>query len=396
MSEQLSTRWIRLQRVVDRAAQRVNEDAIVPFGGDEVANQATAPPVVTQAVPTTEALVLALWQTFFANFREDERAFELPHYQAAGLMVTDRLEQFGAEKGLDSQTVHLILALLRQFSDARFRDIDERVNDLVTTCQQLRAQLDVSELSKCYQEDELNSCQRLVRQAMKHLNLSPTNPDDISRPSAELRVVLAALGREGTSRTTVNPPPQTPLGTPVVGGPDTGIAATEIIDVHERDSLHWTKLHSAAFVGKVEVVNLLLEKGADVNARAKDGATPLHLAVKRGHVLAAKLLFTKGANLTAKDAEGNTPVHLASELYTTEMVKALISMGVMVNQKNESGWTPLHLAANKGKIEVVETLIAAGADINAVAGKGWTPLAVAVNCGHLQLTTHLRNHGARQ
>jgi Ankyrin repeats (3 copies)/Ankyrin repeat len=396
MSEQLTTRWIRLQRDAVRAAQQMSDDAVTPFGADDVAAQASTSAPDAQASSTTEALVFGVWQAFFANFREDERAFELPHYQAAGLMVTDRIEQFGVEKGLDAQTVHLMLVLLRQFSDARFRDIDERINDLVTTCQQLRAQLDVSELSKCYQEDELNSCQRLVRQAMKHLNLPSTTSDDISRPSAELRLVLAALGREGTTRTTATPPAQTPLGVPMVGGSGAGTGTAEIIDVHERDSLHWTKLHSAAFVGKVEVVNLLLEKGAEVNARAKDGATPLHLAVKRGHVSVAKLLFTKGANLTAKDTEGNTPVHLASELYTIDMVKALISMGVMVNQKNESGWTPLHLAANKGKIEVVETLIAAGADINAVAGNGWTPLAVAANCGHLQLTTHLRNQGARQ
>jgi hypothetical protein len=391
MADQLTTRWIRLKRAAAQAIEQVGLETVTPFSdGKENAKPKKDDKQLDVANESTlSALVYGAWQAFFNNFREDEQTFELPHYQAAAIVVTDRLAQLGETHGLDAHTVHLMLELLRQFNDARFRDVDERISDLMASCQQLRAQLDVSELSKCYQEDELNSCQRLVRSELKRLGIESDNSEEIYRPSHELRILLSALGREATTRTSAT---QTPPNVPVLPA----ATALKNVDINQRDSLDWTQLHSAAFVGKLELVSLLLEKGADVNAKAKDGTLPLHLAAKRGHVSVAKLLFTKGANLSAKDADGNTPVHLASELYTTEMLTALIGMGAMVNQRNTSGWTPLHLAANKGKIEVIECLISAGADINSTASNGWTALAVAANCGHLQLTAKLRELGGRQ
>lgn len=390
-NDQLTTRWIRLQREAARAAKEA-DDAVVPF------DQARQPPPPIQ-VPLDEddfgieRLVLHAWRSFFDRFRVDEAEFERPHYVAAGQVVEDRLARLGPNARPDLITCRMIIDLLGQFEEARFRDFNDRVGELMESSQQLKASLDVAELSKCYQEDELLSCQRMVLKELGRRGIVVKGPADQVEPSpsAQLRALLADIGAAGTS--VVNKPAVTPVATPAVTTPD---PALESIDVHARDSLDWTKLHSAASLGKTELINLLLDKGADINARAKDGSSPLHLAVKRSHPAAVKLLFARGANPSAKDQEGNSPVHIAAELFVPDMIKVLTDLGAMVNARNNENWTPLHLAANRGKREVVECLLSVGADINAVASNGWTPLKVAANSGHLQLSELLRSQGARQ
>jgi Ankyrin repeats (3 copies)/Ankyrin repeat len=392
-NDQLTTRWIRLQREAARAAKEA-DDAVVPFA------QAQQPPPKIQ-VPMEEddfgieRLVLQAWRSFFDRFRADEAEFERPHYVAAGQVVEDRLARLGANARPDIITCRMIIDLLGQFEVARFRDFTDRVDELMESSQQLKASLDVAELSKCYQEDELQSCQRMVLKELGRRGIVVKGPADQVEPSpsAQLRALLADVGAAGTS--VVNKPAVVAAQTPAEPLPVPTVVA-EVIDVHARDSLDWTKLHSAASLGKTELIALLLDQGADINARAKDGSSPLHLAVKRSHPAAVKLLFARGANPSAKDQEGNSPVHLAAELFVPDMIKVLTDLGAMVNARNNENWTPLHLAANRGKREVVEYLLRVGADINAVAANGWTPLKVAANCGHLQLSEFLRAQGARQ
>jgi hypothetical protein len=389
-NDQLTTRWIRLQREATRAAKEADA-AVVPF-----AQLNELPPPVQVPMEEDdfgiERLVLASWHAFFTRFRTDEADFERPHYIAAGQVVEERLAKLGPNARPDIITCRMIIDLLRQFEEARFRDFNERVSELIESSQQLKASLDVAELSKCYQEDELLSCQRMVLKELARRDIVVKGPADQVEPSpsVQLRALLADTGAVGTSvvnkSAVMAPTPAAPVAD----------SALEVIDVHARDSLDWTKLHSAASLGKAELIALLLDKGSDINAKAKDGSTPLHLAVKRSHPAAVKLLFARGANPSAKDQEGNAPVHIAAELFVPDMLKVLTDLGAMVNARNNDNWTPLHLAANRGKREVVEFMLNVGADINAVASNGWTPLKVAANSGHLQLSELLRSRGARQ
>ena len=61
--------------------------------------------------------------------------------------------------------------------------------------------------------------------------------------------------------------------------------------------------------GHEAIVSLLLEKGADVNAKNNDGWTPLHWASENGHEAIVSLLLEKGADVNAKDNDGETPLH---------------------------------------------------------------------------------------
>ena len=79
----------------------------------------------------------------------------------------------------------------------------------------------------------------------------------------------------------------------------------------KRDHDGWTPLHSVARWDHKEVVELLIAKGADVNAKNKSSKTPLHLAICWDHKEVAELLIAKDADVNAKDADGKTPLDRA-------------------------------------------------------------------------------------
>ncbi|MDQ7839347.1 MAG: ankyrin repeat domain-containing protein [Thermodesulfobacteriota bacterium] len=158
----------------------------------------------------------------------------------------------------------------------------------------------------------------------------------------------------------------------------------------------WYPLHYASDVGHKEITELLISKGADVNAKDEDGNTPLHEAISKGHKEIVELLISKGADVNAEDEDGNTPLHEAIMMVDTEIVEILISKGADVNAKDEDGNTPLHEAIIMYDEEVVELLISKGADVNAIDKNGSTPLSLATKEGHTEIVELLKAHGAKE
>ena len=86
-------------------------------------------------------------------------------------------------------------------------------------------------------------------------------------------------------------------------------------------------LHYAAFKGNKEMINLLIAKGADVNAKENDFKTPFHLAAFASDPEIAKLLISKGALINAKDKDGKTALYYARKSSNFAMVKFLVKNG---------------------------------------------------------------------
>ncbi len=130
------------------------------------------------------------------------------------------------------------------------------------------------------------------------------------------------------------------------------------------DKYRNTQLFYAVYKGHLEIVKLLLEKGANVNAKDKYGDTPLLRATKQRHLEIVKLLLDKGADVNEKDKYGDTPLLSAVEIDHLEIVKLLLEKGANVNAKNMNGYTPLMRATENGHLEMVKLLLDRGANVN--------------------------------
>jgi TonB family protein len=149
-------------------------------------------------------------------------------------------------------------------------------------------------------------------------------------------------------------------------------------DVNARNNSDDTPLHYAAIGAHKEVVELLLAQKADVNARNKDGITPLHGAAvfiylgildlppdqihswvaetRYNHMEVVKLLLAKGADINAKADHGDTPLHGAVQSNYKDMVILLIANKADVNIANNRGMTPLDIAESNNRTEMAEFL----------------------------------------
>ena len=161
-----------------------------------------------------------------------------------------------------------------------------------------------------------------------------------------------------------------------------------------NDSYGRTPLSWAAQNGHVEVVRLLLDRGADITAAGSGGETPLYCASWYGHIEVVRLLLDRGADITAADSDGWTPLSCASWYGHIEIVRLLLDRGADITAANSDGWTPLYCASRNGHIEVVRLLLDRGADITAADSDGWTPLYCASWNGLIEIVRLLLDRGA--
>jgi ankyrin repeat protein len=152
-----------------------------------------------------------------------------------------------------------------------------------------------------------------------------------------------------------------------------------------------------AMRGDVEGVRVLLKQGADVNAAQGDGMTALHWAAMNGSIEIAQLVIASGANLEAVTRLGGyTPLHLASRAGRGPTVKVLLDAGADVHAKTTTGEvTALHLAADAGNSQAVTALLDRGAEVDAKESEwGQTPLMFASAANRANVVKLLIERGA--
>jgi cytohesin len=156
-------------------------------------------------------------------------------------------------------------------------------------------------------------------------------------------------------------------------------------DVNKADDDGDAPLTVAA---SASIATMLIERGADLNAANRFGATALLRAAQNGCADVVEALLQAGADVNKADDDGFAPLSAAASARIATM---LIERGADVNAANRFGGTALLLAAQEDRADVVETLLLAGADANKADEKRLAPLSVAASAA---IATMLIEHGA--
>jgi hypothetical protein len=160
--------------------------------------------------------------------------------------------------------------------------------------------------------------------------------------------------------------------------------------VHKAGRYGATPLHWASVSDFVDIAEILIANGADVNARTNNDATPLHDAAEYGRDAAVELLCRCGALIDATDFRGRSALHDAVFGGKLSVVKLLLLRGASVNLTDRSGSTPLHLASFCNEGEIANVLLAAGADPELKDLDDATPLQLAQTRGAAEVVAALR------
>ncbi|XP_068429646.1 poly [ADP-ribose] polymerase tankyrase-1-like isoform X2 [Clinocottus analis] len=186
-------------------------------------------------------------------------------------------------------------------------------------------------------------------------------------------------------------------------------------NVHARDDGGLIPLHNACSFGHSEVVSLLLCQGADPNARDNWNYTPLHEAAIKGKIDVCIVLLQHGADPNIRNTDGKSALDLAEpsakavvtgEYKKDELLEAarsgneeklmalLTPLNVNCHASDGRKSTPLHLAAGYNRVRIVQLLLQHGADVHAKDKGGLVPLHNACSYGHYEVTELLLKHGA--
>ncbi|MEE8493336.1 MAG: ankyrin repeat domain-containing protein [Nitrospirales bacterium] len=136
----------------------------------------------------------------------------------------------------------------------------------------------------------------------------------------------------------------------------------------------------------------MLDEGAVLNARNGKGRTPLYESAKRGHSQVVQLLLERGADVDAREARGFTA--LMAAVRHGHIAELLLDGGADPNSRCGCGSTPLYHAVMVGDAALVRLLLDRGAEVNAKV-HGQTPLQLAEDREARDLAQVLRDHGGK-
>ncbi|XP_058054410.1 transient receptor potential cation channel subfamily A member 1 [Anopheles bellator] len=158
-----------------------------------------------------------------------------------------------------------------------------------------------------------------------------------------------------------------------------------------------TPLHCAAMFDHPEIVEYLVNEGADINAMDKEKRSPLLLSSSRGGWRTVTSLIRLGANISLKDANSRNVLHLVImnggclDEFAKEVCRAQSELCLLqlLNEKDDAGCSPMHYASREGHIRSLENLIRLGACINLKNNNNESPLHFAARYGRYNTVRQL-------
>ncbi|UKZ97213.1 uncharacterized protein TrAFT101_011977 [Trichoderma asperellum] len=155
-----------------------------------------------------------------------------------------------------------------------------------------------------------------------------------------------------------------------------------------------TGLQIASSFGLHQTVEVLLDRGSEIDTKDLSGWTALHYAAVNGHEVTAEVLLARGADVNLQDMNGWTALHRASEAGQARLVNILLRYGADLHAQDYIMWTALPYAAERGHGEVIRLLLGKGANTDVQDENGRAALHASAQAGHLEVVRLLLDNGA--
>ncbi len=139
-------------------------------------------------------------------------------------------------------------------------------------------------------------------------------------------------------------------------------------------------LQTATVSGRIELLKKCIDAGMDAMHRSAQGHTALHYAAqnKRNTIEIIDLLLDQGANINDNNGSWGTPLHFAATRGTKEATMHLVKKGADINLKDTEGKQPIHLVAEYGEDATLEAFLTLGANPDAETNNGVKPLELII------------------
>jgi len=167
-----------------------------------------------------------------------------------------------------------------------------------------------------------------------------------------------------------------------------------VANVNQTNNDGESPLLVSSRMGRLRVVQYLVDHGADVNQGNNDGKNPLLVSSRMCHLRVVQYLVQNGADVNQTNNDGESPLFVSSRNGFLSGVQYLVQNGADVNQRDNNGETPLFMSSRWGHLSVVQYLVDHGANVNQTNNEGESPHLVSSRMGHLRVASYLAQNGA--
>lgn len=224
----------------------------------------------------------------------------------------------------------------------------------------------------------ISLCQRLSRSFLSRSNMSVARSEDTldEEDSFVMKAIIHAINDDN------------------VPGLQHLLGSLANYDINQANKLGTPPLLVAAGCGNIQILNLLIQKGAKIDVQDKSGSTALYWAARHGHTETLCFLHQQECPLNVQDKSGETALHVAARYGNVEVVQYLCKIGVNPDLQDREQETPLHCAAWHGYYAVAKSLCEAGCDVHIKNKERETPLLTAAARGYVDIVECLMEHCA--